>query len=241
MALSMAEIGEITFNIIYLTFIWMFVVKMFLKRKNVQKEDWKIASLMMLGFFLLAFGDTGHVGFRVVAYALGGLENNATLVGLGALSTAITVGILYMIILEVWRIQFNKPRDILYYILMGVGVVRLILFVFPQNEWGNVVPPLEFGLARNIPLMIQGLGVAILILRDARAEGNTTFTNLAYCIFVSYLFYTPVILFVRSVPALGMLMIPKTMAYMAMAWIVYKAYFSISSEKSITATPFIEK
>ena len=226
MALSVAEIGEITFNIIYLAFIWILVVKMYLKRRSVQKSDRKIASLMLIGFFLLAFGDTGHVGFRVVAYALGGLENNATLVGLGSLSTAITVGILYMIILEVWRLQFNKPRNILYYILMGLGVVRLILFVFPQNEWGNMVPPLVFGLVRNIPLIIQGLGIAVLLLRDARTENNQTYKNLAYCIFVSYLFYTPVILFVRSIPALGMLMIPKTMAYMAMAWITYKSYFA---------------
>jgi hypothetical protein len=28
-------------------------------------------------FFLLALGDTGHVGFRVAAYALGGMEKTA--------------------------------------------------------------------------------------------------------------------------------------------------------------------
>jgi hypothetical protein len=46
---------------------------------------------MIWAFALLALGDTGHVGFRVVAYALGGLEAHAGLVGLGALSTAYTV------------------------------------------------------------------------------------------------------------------------------------------------------
>jgi hypothetical protein len=37
-------------------------------------------------------------------------------------------------------------------------------------------------------------------------------------IFLSFAFYIPVILFVQRIPKLGMLMIPKTCAYLAMAW-----------------------
>ena len=223
--MSMAEIGEITFDLIYLTFIWIIVALMYQKRKNVQKDEWKIASKMLLGFFLLALGDTGHVGFRVVAIALGGLEQNTTLVGLGALSTSLTIGILYILFLETWRIQFDKPKNALYYGLLGAGIIRYVIFLFPQNEWGNIIAPFEWSLARNIPLFILGIGVAILILTDARKNDNKTFKNLAYCIMISFLFYMPVIFFVQIVPMIGMLMIPKTMAYMAMAWIVYKSYF----------------
>lgn len=225
MALSMTEIMEISFNILYLITIWSMVVYMFLHRKHVASESRKIAFLILGGFFLLALGDTGHVGFRVVAYALGGLESNSILVGMGALSTAITVGILYMFILEMWRIQFEKPKNVIYYILMAVGVIRLLIFVFPQNQWGSIVPPFGWSLARNIPLMIQGLGVAILILKDANQTNNKVFKQFSYCIFVSYAFYTPVILFVQIWPMVGMLMIPKTLAYVAMAWIGLKAYF----------------
>jgi hypothetical protein len=221
----MAEIGEIAFDLIYLIFIWTIVVQMHLKRKNVQKDEWKIASKMLIGFFLLALGDTGHVGFRVVAIGLGGLEQNAVLVGLGALSTSITIGILYMIILEVWRIQFNKPKNALYYGLLTVGIIRYGIFLFPQNEWGSVVAPFEWSLVRNIPLFIQGIGVAILLLTDARKHEDKTFKNIAYCIFISYLFYIIVILLVQKILIIGMLMIPKTVAYMVMAWIVYRSYF----------------
>jgi len=180
---------------------------------------------MLIGFFLLALGDTGHVGFRVVAIGLGGLEQNAVLVGLGALSTSITIGILYMIILEVWRIQFNKPKNALYYGLLTVGIIRYGIFLFPQNEWGSVVAPFEWSLVRNIPLFIQGIGVAILLLTDARKHEDKTFKNIAYCIFISYLFYIIVILLVQKILIIGMLMIPKTVAYMVMAWIVYRSYF----------------
>ena len=221
----MADIGEITFDLIYLTFIWIIVALMYQKRKKVQQDEWSIASKMLIGFFLLALGDTGHVGFRLVAFASGGLEQNAMLIGLGALSTAITIGILYMILLEIWRIHFNKPKNTLFYGLLGVGIIRYVIFIFPQNEWGSIIAPLEWSLARNIPLMIQGIGVAILILIEARKQDDKTFRNLAYCIFISYMFYLPVILFVQITPMIGMLMIPKTIAYMIMAWIIYKSYF----------------
>ncbi len=219
------EMMEISFNIIYLVFIWFFVVKMYTMKSNVLKEEKKVANKFLLGFFLLALGDTGHVGFRVVAYYTGGLEENALLVGLGALSTAVTITFLYMLILEGWRIIFEKPKDKLYYLLIACGIVRLIIMAFPQNQWGNVVPPYGWSLARNIPLTIQGLGVGYLLYRDGKEKENKVARNLAVCIFISYAFYLPVILAVRFVPMLGMLMIPKTIAYMLMAVIVYKNYF----------------
>ena len=42
---------------------------------------------------------------------------------------------------------------------------------------------------------------------------------------VSYAFYVPVILWSAQIPMLGMLMIPKTSAYIAIAIIGYRALF----------------
>jgi hypothetical protein len=52
-------------------------------------------------------------------------------------------------------------------------------------------------------------------------------------ILVSYAFYAPVILFVQQVPAIGMLMIPKTLAYVAIAAIAYQSIFSGSPTRMI--------
>ena len=41
-------------------------------------------------------------------------------------------------------------------------------------------------------------------------------------ILVSFAFYLPVILFAHPVPLLGMLMIPKTCAYLVVAWVAYR-------------------
>ena len=80
-------------------------------------------------------------------------------------------------------------------------------------------------MARNVPLMVQGFGVAYLILRDAIAAGDRTFRRVGAMILVSYGFYLPVILFVRQVPMIGMLMIPKTIAYVAIALLAYRDLF----------------
>jgi hypothetical protein len=81
-------------------------------------------------------------------------------------------------------------------------------------------------LIRNLPLMIMGLGVMVLILRDAYRANDRPFKWIGWCILASYAFYTPVILFVAEVPMLGMLMIPKTLAYIAIAVIAYRALYT---------------
>jgi hypothetical protein len=219
---------ELGFNIFYLAFIWFFVILMALNISKVTQDYDLIAKRFFLALFLLAFGDTGHVGFRVMAYLSGGLEANATLVGLGALSTAITITFFYMILLDVWRIGFNKERTMSYFIIQIIGFFRLLIMVFPQNQWGSLVPPVDWGLYRNIPLILMGLIIAFLMLTDGFKENDVRFKNFGYSIVISYAFYIPVILLVQEIPIIGMLMIPKTVAYMVMAWLAYRYYFGES-------------
>jgi hypothetical protein len=177
---------------------------------------------------LLALGDTGHVGFRVLAYAMEDLNASISvfgidmgLVGLGALATAITVTFFYILMLMVWHERFNKPYGWFGYLLFAVALIRLVIMIFPANEWNNLVPPQPWGFIRNLPLTLQGLGLAYLVLRDSRATGDRYFAWIGISILISYAMYLPVILFVQQVPMIGMLMIPKTMAYVAIAFIAY--------------------
>jgi hypothetical protein len=73
--------------------------------------------------------------------------------------------------------------------------------------------------------MLLGLGVAYLFIRDARAAKDRTFFWMAVMILVSYACYIPVILFVQQTPMVGMLMIPKTLAYLGIAVIAYRDLF----------------
>ena len=233
---------EIIFNIGYLIAVWTLVALMVRNRANVEPEYRAVAKRVMWAFALLALGDTGHVGFRVLAYALGGLDAQPivlgvpiSLVGIGALATAITVTFFYMLMVDIWRLRFNKSLGWFGWFLLAMGVFRLIIMLFPQNEWSAVVPPQPWGLIRNLPLMIMGLGVMALILRDAYRANDRPFKWIGWCILASYAFYTPVILFVAEVPILGMLMIPKTLAYIAIAVIAYRALYTRSDEKAVSA------
>ena len=220
---------EILFNVLYLITVWVLVYLMTINLKIVREEDKNTTSLIRTAFFLLALGDSGHVGFRVIAYALGGLETNVfllgksiNLVGLGSLSTAITVTFFYMLLVYVWKNHFDKSLNIFAYFLLGTGILRLILMALPGNDWGSIVPPQPMSLVRNAPLVIQGLGILYLFFKDARQKKDTTFQWIGWMILASFTFYAPVILFVQKIPLIGMLMIPKTCAYLAIAIIAYK-------------------
>ncbi len=230
---------EIGFNITYLIVVWGLVAVMILQRQQVAAKDWPAARSVIWAFALLALGDTGHVGFRVLAYALGGLESNVSilgtqlgLVGLGALSTAITVTIFYLLMLDVWRKRFNQVFGWFEYTLITAGVLRLLFMLLPVNQWNSVVPPQPWSTIRNLPLTLVGLGVAYLFLRDARAKGDRTFQWMGVMILVSYACYIPVILFVQQVPMIGMLMIPKTMAYVAIGLLAFRDFYRLGSTQS---------
>jgi hypothetical protein len=199
---------------------------MTIKIRNFVQKDRITAQRFRLAFFLLALGDTGHVGFRVMAYFSGGLDSNATLVGLGALSTSITITFFYIILYEICRINFIKKKDYSYYLVMLLGLIRLIIMIFPQNQWGSSLPPLEWVLLRNLPLIIIGFGVVFLMLRNGYKENDYPYRYIGYGIIVSFAFYLPVIFLVQLIPIIGMLMIPKTIAYMFMAWVAYRYYFT---------------
>ena len=229
---------EVTFNVTYLLVVWGLVIVMVRQRERVAPADQRVARLVRWAFALLALGDTGHVGFRVLAYAQGDLETTITLfgqeiglVGLGALSTAITVTLFYVLVLEIWRSRFGKRYGWFEVLLLVAAGARLILMIPAANQWNSTVPPQPWSLVRNIPLMIQGLGVAYLILRDARQAADRAFTWIGISILVSYAMYIPVILFVQQAPLIGMLMIPKTMAYVAIGFISYFALYRPATAK----------
>jgi hypothetical protein len=223
---------EVSFNVVYLLLVWGLVTAMWLRRDRVLPGDRRVAGLVLGAFALLALGDTGHVGFRVLGYAVGNLETTVTLmgagfglVGVGALATAVTVTFFYVLVLEVWRARYSRSRDAFYYLLLAAAALRLLLMLSPANEWNSAVPPQPWSLIRNLPLIVLGLGVAYLILRDALAARDRTFVWIGGMILVSYACYMPVILLVQQVPLIGMLMIPKTMAYLAIAVIAFRALY----------------
>lgn len=221
---------EIVFNLAYLLTISILLAVMWSRHRRAPAAGARLRRLFMLAFALLAAGDLGHVGFRALALASGrALDHDAEglgFVGLGALATAVTVTGFYVVMLLVWAERFGKRLGRLGAVLLGVTVLRVVILALPHNQWDSVIPVQPWGIVRNLPLMVLGLGVAGLVLRDARRAGDATFTWVGWLIVVSFAFYLPVITLVQVMPALGMLMIPKTIAYVAIAVVAVRGPFA---------------
>lgn len=233
---------EIGFNVVYLLVVWGLVATMVRRREVVQASERRAARLVRWAFALLALGDTGHVGFRVAAYAMGGLETRVDLlggslgfVGLGTLSTSITVTLFYVLMLELWRARFGRQYCWFSYLLLGAGVLRLGLMIPAGNAWDSLVPPQPWSTIRNLPLTLLGLGVAGLMLRDGRAARDRTFAWIGGMILVSFACYLPVIFLVQRAPLVGMLMIPKTLAYVAIGFLAYAELYRRRKGEVLTA------
>jgi hypothetical protein len=220
---------EIIFDIAYLTAIWSIIYLMTRSLSTVAVKDRPSAELIRLAFMLLAAGDTGHVGFQVIANLTGTLNAqipvfgaSMSLVGLGMLTTAYTVTFFYMVFVYLWKERFHQPDNWFTALLLATGLVRLIFMALPGNEWGRLIPPQPMSLYRNLPLILQGVGILALFLISAYKANDGLFKWVGWLIAASFAFYLPVILFAQRFPMIGMLMIPKTCAYLAIAWIAYR-------------------
>jgi hypothetical protein len=225
---SVVALFETIFDVVYLLLVWGMVILMTVKLSQVKAADLKTAKWIRLAFILLAAGDTGHVGFRVLAQLTNTLDKPVSvfgapmhLIGLGMMTTAFTVTMFYMLFILVWQ-ERNKEKGTWFTnLLLAFGVIRIIFMALPANLWGDLVPPQPISLYRNLFLIVQGLGLLWLLFTSAARKKDKLFLSIAWMIVLSFAFYTPVILFAQKVPLIGMLMIPKTIAYLAVAIIAY--------------------
>ena len=91
----------------------------------------------------------------------------------------------------------------------------------PQNDWLSPDAPLLWGVLRNIPFALLGLIIIVLFYKQAKLHNDQQFKYMWLAIVLSFGFYIPVVLFAKTYPLAGMLMIPKTCAYV---WIVWMGY-----------------
>lgn len=225
---------ETIFNIAYLIVVWWLVIAMINRRELVDAREQRVAGLIMWAFLLLGLGDIGHVGFRVVAFALGGLDATVTVIGrtmtlapMGALATAITFTFFYVILIMIWRERFDQRYGVLGNLLFVLAAARLIIMAVPANNWNSLQPPHDWAIFRNVPLMLMQLGSAYLILRDGVRKRDKTFIWIGVMVIVSFICYAPVIFLQQRVPLIGMLMIPKTIAYLVIAFLGFFRYYRV--------------
>ena len=173
---------------------------------------------------VLGVGDAFHLVPRAVALCTSGLESFTTALGIGKFVTSITMTIFYILLYFVWRRRYAiHGKGGLTAAIFGLSALRIVLCLFPQNAWTSAQAPLSWGIYRNIPFTILGILMIYLFYREARVRNDKAFRNMWLTIVLSFAFYLPVVLFADQIPVIGMLMIPKTCAYVWTVWIGYQA------------------
>ena len=87
--------------------------------------------------------------------------------------------------------------------------------------------PISWGIYRNIPFALLGLLIIVLFYQSAKKHQDKAFRWMWITIVLSFGFYIPVVLWADTIPLIGMLMIPKTCAYV---WTILIGYFAMKKE-----------
>ncbi len=215
----MQAFGETLFDVVYLVLVITVGIKMI--RQSKGDRQYRLFGIMAV---TLGCGDAFHLVPRAYALCTTGLENYTAALGIGKFITSITMTVFYILLYYVWRnrykIEGKKEITIAVYLM---AALRIILCLFPQNAWTSADAPLSWGIYRNIPFAILGLIVIVLFYRSAKEHKDRDFRWMWLTIVLSFGFYIPVVLWADTVPAVGMLMIPKTCAYVWTVMIGYQA------------------
>ncbi|MDU1580328.1 DUF2871 domain-containing protein [Finegoldia magna] len=211
------KIFESLFDVIYLSVLVALGVRLLL-------EKTKGANLFGIMAIVLGLGDGFHLLPRVISHlSPGGFEAHAAALSWGQFVTSITMTIFYVLYYHYYRLQSNDTDNSKKWIIYGLAALRIGLVLLPQNNWGTFEGNYMFGIYRNIPFLIMGI---LLVVYSYKKKEMHAFNHMWLLILLSFLFYVPVVLFSKTVPAIGALMMPKTVAYLLIVWMGFKYFVS---------------
>ena len=205
--------GESSFDIAYLIIVVVLGIVMISKSKN------KLGKMMGITTLVLGCGDAFHLVPRVLNYFV---EYDFTMyLGVGKLVTSITMTVFYIFMYYIYLENYKvKEKKSVTYSVWGLSIIRVILCLFPQNNWITDSSPLFWDILRNIPFTI--LGGLIVILYFKERNNDKVFKYIYLLVTLSFLFYIPVVLLTNVLPMLGMLMLPKTVCYVIIMFVFNK-------------------
>ena len=221
----MQAIIETLFDLVYLVTVITVGIRMI--RSSKRGSQFRLFGWMAV---VLGAGDSFHLVPRALALCTTGLENYVVPLGLGKWITSVTMTVFYVLLYYVWRkryqIKGQKSVTLAVYLL---SAARVVLCMMPQNRWLEAQSPLSWGIYRNIPFALLGLLIIVLFYRSAKEKNDTAFRWMWLTIVLSFGFYIPVVLWADTIPMIGMLMIPKTCAYV---WTVLIGYNAMKKEQN---------
>lgn len=209
----MPDIMEAIFDICYLLFDLVATILFFAFSKG--------STLFILYGILtltLCGGDAFHLVPRVNRAFKGSNDKIKKQLGRGLQISSITMTAFYIILMYIWQNTFYEMSIpvALEIIIWVSAVVRMAICFLPQNNWCSDEGNMTLSIIRNAVFAVTGIGVIILYA----ISGNTYdyhMTRMVAAIIISFGCYLPVTLLSKKYPKVGLLMIPKTCAYI---WVI---------------------
>ena len=219
----MQAIVETLFDAVYL--VSVITIGILMIRGSKGNRQFQLFGWMAV---LLGAGDSFHLIPRALALCTTGLESFTVQLGLGKWITSVTMTIFYVLLYYVWRERYGiRGKNGFTTAVYALAGVRIALCMMPQNQWLSADAPLAWGIYRNIPFALMGILIIMLFYRSAGERGDRAFKWMWLTIVLSFGFYIPVVLWANAIPLIGMLMIPKTCAYV---WTVLIGYSAMKAE-----------
>ena len=137
--------------------------------------------------------------------------------GIGLQISSITMTVFYILLLYIWKQTFYEmTAPVMLEILIWVSAaIRIVVCMLPQNNWCGEEGNRKLSVIRNAVFAVTGICVIVLYVMSGNTYGYHM-TRMAAAIVVSFGCYLPVTLLSKKMPKIGMLMIPKTCAYIWM-------------------------
>lgn len=207
---NVMKIVEIVFDFSYLLTVLLSATMLFRTA-----EIGSIRFLFALMAYVLGFGDAFHLIPRIYAMLDRNHRNHSVSLGIGKFVTSITMTIFYLFLWEIGLIYYGfTTSSITNIIIYGIALLRIMLCILPYNKWTDDKGSFVWGILRNIPFTALGMMVMAMFMKGALvADEHLSFMWLA--ILLSFLFYLPVVVLSKRYPKIGMLMLPKSCAYVA--------------------------
>lgn len=231
-----ADLFEAVFDISYLVFDLIAAIIFFIwANGRVLFDLYGILTLV------LCIGDAFHLVPRVVRTLQGTNPQIKRYLGRGLQISSITMTVFYILLMYIWKEtfpQFSLVPAIVYAVWIS-ATIRIIICLLPQNDWtgensqkssaqqtsdtkqANGAPQasdtlrLRMSIMRNAVFVVTGL-CAMWLYATSGAANGLEMQRMVWAIAISFACYLPVTVLSRRYPLVGMLMIPKTCAYIWM-------------------------
>lgn len=165
----------------------------------------------------LCGGDAFHLVPRIIRAVRGTNDKIKRQLGIGLQVSSITMTMFYILLMYIWKYTFPELKIpvVIEVVIWISAVIRIVICMFPQNNWCTDEGNMKLSVIRNAVFAVTGIGVMILYLIPEYIW--ISYDEDAAAIIISFGCYLPVTLFSKTKPQVGLLMIPKTCAYM---WII---------------------